>query len=276
MAMVLPTVHDFLSLASQLARRAGEMSLAHVHDFSTSRKSDHTIVTSVDHAIQADILRGIGESFPDHPILAEECVEVTGDAQTRATAARYCWVVDPLDGTRNYVSGLPCFATSIAVLDQGRPIAAAVYEHNQRMMFTAGAGGGAFLDGKPIRVDDPPKHRDHLLGIPSSKDSLTQLVIRDWLATRGFICRNLGATTVHLALVAAGSLAGAFAKQAKLWDIAAGLLLMNEAGGRMTDPFGKDLLPFRLDADPQRDIPFLAAGPTMHRRLLETIQSVTI
>lgn len=275
MAMEIPTAHEFLELASQLALRAGEVSLTHAHDFSTSRKSDHTIVTSVDHAIQAEILRGISGYFPDHAILAEESIGVADKPPTRITEARYCWVIDPLDGTRNYVSGLPCFATSIGVLDEGRPVAAVVYEHNQRKMFTAIAGGGAFLDGQPIRVDDPPEYRDHLLGIPSSKNSLTQLVIRDWLATPGFICRNLGATTVHLALVAAGSMAGAFAKQAKLWDIAAGLLLVNEAGGRMTDPRGDDLLPFDLDADPQRDIPFLAAGPTMHERLLESIRSAT-
>jgi myo-inositol-1(or 4)-monophosphatase len=277
-----PTVQDFLEVASRLAREAGEVSIARINDAFASRKSDDTVVTTTDHAIQAQILRVLAELFPDHAVCAEEAQPPplqgggSGGSHAEMSAARYCWVVDPLDGTRNYVSGLPCFATSIAVLERGRPVAAVVYEHNQRLLFSACAGGGAHLNGRRILVDDPPRHGDYLLGIPSSKDSLTQGVVRDWLGTKGFICRNLGATTVHLALVAAGSMVGAYGKQAKLWDVAAGALLVAEAGGRITDPFGGDLLPFRLDADGQRDIPFLAAGPVMHERLLESIRSATI
>jgi myo-inositol-1(or 4)-monophosphatase len=288
-----PTVQDFLELASRLAREAGDISIARINDASASRKSDDTVVTTTDHAIQAQILGAVAELFPDHAVCAEEAQppplhrpprapplqgggQGSGGLHAEVSAARFCWVVDPLDGTRNYVSGLPCFATSIAVLERGRPVAAVVYEHNQRLLFSACAGGGAHLNGRRILVEDPPRHGDYLLGIPSSKDFLTQRVVRGWLGTKGFICRNLGATTVHLALVAAGSMAGAFGKQAKLWDVAAGALLVAEAGGRITDPFGGDLLPFRLDADGQRDIPFLAAGPVMHERLLESIRSATL
>lgn len=277
-----PTVQDFLEVASRLALEAGETSIARINDASASRKSDDTVVTTTDHAIQAQILRVIAELFPDHAVCAEEAQPLplqrggSGGLHADVSAARFCWVIDPLDGTRNYVSGLPCFATSIAVLEHGRPVMAVVCEHNQRLLFSACAGGGAHLNGRPILVDDPPRHGDYLLGVPSSKDSLTQRIVRDWLGTKGFICRNLGATTVHLALVAAGSMAGAFGKQAKLWDVAAGALLVAEAGGRITDPFGGDLLPFRLDADGQRDIPFLAAGPVMHERLLESIRSATL
>ena len=280
-------VQDFLELASRLAREAGEVSIARINDAHASRKSDDTVVTTTDHAIQARILRALSEFFPDHAVCAEEALPPplakggiggvgAAGAHADVSAARFCWVVDPLDGTRNYVSGLPCFATSIAVLERGQPVAAVVYEHNQRLLFSAGAGGGAYLNGRRIHVDDPPRHGDYLLGIPSTKDALSLEVTRNWLGTKGFICRNLGAITVHLALVAAGSMAGAFGRQAKLWDVAAGALLVAEAGGRITDPFGGDLLPFRLDADPQRDIPFLAAGPVMHERLLESIRSATI
>lgn len=291
-------VQDFLELASRLAREAGEVSIARINDAHASRKSDDTVVTTTDHAIQARILRALSEFFPDHAVCAEEVQPHpltppppsppfasggaglgeggAGGAHADVSAARFCWVVDPLDGTRNYVSGLPCFATSIAVLERGRPVAAVVYEHNQRLLFSAGAGGGAHLNGRRIHVDDPPRHGDYLLGIPSTKDALSLEVTRNWLGTKGFICRNLGATAVHLALVAAGSMAGAFGRQAKLWDVAAGALLVAEAGGRITDPFGGNLLPFRLDADGQRDIPFLAAGPVMHERLLESIRSATL
>ena len=99
-------------------------------------------------------------------------------------------------------------------------------------------------------------------------------VLQSWAATEGFVCRNLGSTALHLAMVASGVLAGAFAKRSKIWDIAAGWLLVSEAGGRITDIRGQDQLPFALDADPNRDLPFLAAPPEMHKYLLETVRAV--
>jgi len=270
-----PGIEKMLELASLLAWEAAEVSLPWTNDAPASRKSDNTVVTSTDHAIQARIVHAIHGAFPDHAICAEEAVDNAADSNPETGHAAFCWVIDPLDGTRNYVSGLPCFATSIAVLEQGRPVAAAICEHNQRALYTAWAGGGAYLDGRRIRVEEPPRESDHLLGIPSTKDAPSLRVARHWLGTKGFVCRNLGATTIHLALVAAGAMTGAFARQTKLWDVAAGALLVVEAGGKITDPSGDAMLPFRLDADRQRDIPYLAAGPAMHERLLESIRSAT-
>ncbi len=260
----------FQALAVRLSQEAGATALSTVHGVVSSRKADRTVVTPTDRAIERHILREIHEAYPEHAVIGEESTD--GEFRPAADESRFCWVVDPLDGTRNFVSGLPCFATSIAVLEHGRPIAAVVREHNTGSVFSAVVGEGAFCNGRPLHVDDPPSQADHLLGIASTKDDLTVRVTRSWIGTRGYICRNLGATTVHLACVASGAMVGAFAVRAKLWDIAAGLLLVEEAGGRMTDPYGGALLPFRLGAECRADLPFLAAGPIMHARLLDSIR----
>jgi myo-inositol-1(or 4)-monophosphatase len=259
-----------LNLATELAVEAGSISLARFGKAAVRRKPDDSVVTDADDAIQAHIVHRLSEAYPDHAILAEETPR-RGCDHGDPTSAPYVWVVDPLDGTRNYASGLSCFATSIAVLEQGRPVIGVVYEPNLRHLYTAWRGGGASLNGRAIRVEEPPTSHDHLIGVPSSKDELTVSVLRRWAATKGMVLRNLGATTLHLAMVASGALAAAYGKQSKIWDVAAGALLVSEAGGRITDPFGAELLPFALEADPDRDIPFLAGAPTMHSRLLQSL-----
>ncbi len=263
---------DMLGLATRLATEAASIARKPWKDAGARRKADASVVTDVDHAIQAHILKAIAEAYPDHAVRAEETVpEPTVHADP--ASARYCWVVDPLDGTRNYVSEFPFFGTSIAVLDRGRPVVGVISEHNLGHLYATVLGGGATLNHESIHVNEPAQGDDWLLGIPSSKDAFTVSVLRSWAGTTGFILRNVGSTAVHLAMVASGTLVGAFAKRSKIWDIAAGVLLINEAGGVITDPDGSDLFPLTLDADPSVDIPFLAATPGVHGRLLETIQT---
>jgi len=262
-----------LNLAAELAVEAASISLARFGKAEVRRKPDDSVVTDADDAIQAHIVQRLSETYPDHAVLAEETPR-RGCDHGDPTRARYVWVVDPLDATRNYASGLSCFATSIAALEAGEPLIGVVYEHNLRHLYTAVVGKGALLNGRPIRVVEPPTSHDHLIGIPSSKDELTVRVLRSWVAAKGFILRNLGAATLHLAMVASGALEAAYGKQSKIWDVAAGALLVREAGGLITDPAGGELLPFALEADPNRDIPFLAGGPTMHRRLLQLIREL--
>ena len=262
---------EMLALARRLTAEGGDIARSYLGQARSRLKADTSLVTDADHAIQAHILEAVAARFPHHAVCAEETVSDPA-AHAEPTAARYCWVIDPLDGTRNFVSGFPFFATSIAVLDRGRPVVGVVGEHNLGLVYAAAKGSGATLNDRPIRVNEPPPGSDVLLGIPSSKDRLTIDTVCAWIATKGFVLRNVGSTAVHLAMVAADTLAGAFGKQCKIWDLAAGLLLVTEAGGHITDPVGGDLLPLSLDADPNRDIPFLAAAPKLHGRLLKTLE----
>lgn len=262
------------TLAERLAGEAAELSLARIGRINATRKADGSIVTETDYAIQERIVSAITQQFPDHAVLAEEHMSGAGTA-VAAAEARFTWVIDPLDGTRNYVSRLPCFATSIAVLDRGTPVVGVIVEHNLRCCYAAISGRGATLDGEPIRCANPADGEDWLIGIPSSKDSLTVQVLRGWVATKGYVCRNLGSTAFHLALVASGTLVAAFAKRAKIWDVAAGVLIAAEAGAQITGAVGAELLPFDLQADANADVPFLAAPPVVHGCLLSSIQAAS-
>ena len=192
-----------------------------------------------------------------------------------ATEARFCWVIDPLDGTRNYAYGVPCFSTSLAVLDRGRPVVGVVFEHNQKLLYAAIAGMGATCNGSGIRAAEVLEGRDVLVAFPSSKDQTTVDVRRDWVPRRGLVGRNLGSTALHLALVASGALSAAFCKRSKIWDIAAGGLLVTEGGGLITDLSGAERMSFDLAAAPDEDLPVLAAALQTHRQLLATIQAAT-
>lgn len=267
----LEAMHDF---AVALARHAGTMSLAARDRLVTERKADRTVVTETDHAIQRHILAAIARQFPDHAVAAEEKL-VNVDAHALLNKARYTWVLDPLDGTRNFVAGFPCFATSLALLDQGEAVIGVIAEHNLGQVFHTSKGSGAWLDDQPIQTREPNPEDDWLVAVPSTKDLLTVQVASRWIAARGLVCRNTGSTAIHLALVASGALAGAFCKRCKLWDVAAGFLLVCEAGGRVTDPQGRKYQRFALDADPDLDLPFLAGAAGAYETLFAMIHDVT-
>lgn len=262
---------EMLSLAGELAQRAGELALARIEQAQASRKHDKSVVTTTDHEIQSMIVQAVGDAYPDHAVCGEETA-CSVSQKVAAEGARHCWVIDPLDGTRNYVARLPCFATSIAVLDRGEPVVGVIYEHNTRSLFTATRGYGARLNDSIIRVNERGEDSDHLLGTASSKDEMAVRVAAAWHARRGFICRNFGSTAFEMGLVASGAMTGMLGRRAKIWDVAAGALLIREAGGVFTNPYGAELLPFRMDADPQQAIPFLASSAAMHSVLLETIR----
>lgn len=262
---------ELRDLAARLADDAAAIALPRIGERPSDRKADNSVVTEADHAIQAHILAAIAREHPDHAIITEEIVR-RPEMHAHLAHARYCWVIDPIDGTRNFVAGFPCFATSIAVLDRGRPVAAAIREHNTPALYTAALGEGAAVNGRTIRVRVPLPEEDWLVGGPSSKDALTTRVLETWIHTRGLIYRNVGTSAVHLAWVASGALVAAFAKRCKIWDIAAGMLLVSEAGGTITGVLGQGLLPLDLTADADTDIPFLAAEPAAHARLLGLIR----
>lgn len=266
-----PDRTSMLALAKRLAEKAAEISLVRIGQATASRKFDKSIVTTTDHEIQSLIVRAIGSAYPDHAICGEE-TEPSAGARVAPERTRYCWVIDPLDGTRNYVARLPCFATSIAVLDKGAPIVGVIYEHNTRQLFSATVEGGAFLNGDAIHVNNLGDDSDHLLGLASSKDEMALRVGRAWHGTRGYVCRNFGSTAFEMGLIASGAMTGMLGRRVKIWDVAAGALLIQEAGGVFTDPNGEPLTPFSMDADPQQNIPFLAASRRMHEILLDSIR----
>ena len=251
---------DLAEQASQWLRRAGRVG-------DVTLKADLSVVTSADRAIQRLIVDRLASECPDHAIVGEEDQAGSSRGPGRSEA-RHCWVIDPLDGTRNYTVGFPCFATSIALLEGGVPVVGVVREHNTGLTYSAVAGDGTTLDGQTIHVCGQSVDGDRIIAFPSTKDDLTVRVLRLWVARPGLVCRNMGSTALHLALVASGAVEAAYARRCKIWDIAAGALLVIAAGGVVTRLDGSPLFPWSDDADPGENIPTLAGTPFLHGELL--------
>ncbi len=204
-----------------------------------SRKGEMDLVTEADLASQRLIVEAIRERYPHHAILAEEGLEVEG--------TEFIWLIDPLDGTINYFHGYPVFAPSIAVQRGQETILGAIYDPLRDELFYAQRGGGATLNGHRLTVSSTRSLASALLatGFPYERATLPNNNLAEFnhLIFRAQEIRRGGAATLDLAYVAAGRLDGYWEMHLNPWDWAAGALLVEEAGGRVTDLEGKPWKP---------------------------------
>ncbi len=199
-------------------------------------KSAVDLVTEFDRRAEALVIEGIRAAFPDHTIVAEE--DSAGRARLSPPQGP-CWYIDPLDGTTNFVHALPHFAVSIAFFDGGRPVSAAVYDPCKRELFRAEKDAGAFLAEQRLSVS-PVQDLDKALlvtGFPYDRREHADLYLRYF---RDFMCaaqdlRRYGSASLDLCYVAAGRFDGFFEWKLHPWDTAAGWLVVEEAGGRVSD-----------------------------------------
>ena len=218
-----------LEVAVEAAQLAGSFQR---HRFATelaiALKGDKDLVTEVDRESERLIVSHLLAAFPTHNIVAEEGEYPQGDSP-------YRWVIDPLDGTTNYAHAFPWFCVSIGLENAGEIVAAVIYNPVHEELFTATSGGGAFLNGRRIRVSSRSPLQNSLLGTGFPYDCASDPAnnfdhfIRFQKAARGI--RRAGAAALDLAYVAAGRLDGFWALKLKPWDVAAGTLLVREAGG---------------------------------------------
>jgi len=251
-----------------LAQLGGQTAARFLGKVTATRKADDSPVTEADHAAQEAILSALAHRHPSHSILVEEDV-VRPDRHAALAGSDYCWIVDPIDGTRNFSRGVRIYATSIAVMHGGRPIAAAIHDATTEVVYSAAYGGGAFREDERIVLRDRPIDRDTTVAVGSFRRREAPQAVRGWLDR--FLLRNFGSTSLHLAWVAAGLVDAAYSAECKLWDIAAAALFIEEAGGIITDQAGRTLWPIDLLAYSGEDIPVLAGTPTMHSCLLATL-----
>jgi len=242
----------------------------------TRRKSDGSEVTEADRAAQEAIVACLRAARPDDDVIAEEGLSwirprrrtlrsrLRADAQDPAI----CWVVDPLDGTRNFIAGIPLYAVSVAALCGGIPVAGAVYLPEREEMYSS-AGDKVLRNGRPLPLRRRRPSERYLVGIPSALDRQALAVVRSW--PRRVVLRNLGVTSLHLAMVAARQLEAALISDSRLWDIAAGWLLVRAAGGVMTRLDGRSIFPVNLARYAGEPIPSLACCTVVkHRALLSS------
>ena len=229
-----------------------------------SNKGDIDLVTEADLAAERLIVERIRSYHPRHAILTEESGDV---AEAGGRDSEYKWIIDPLDGTTNYAHGYPVFCVSVALEHDGRVVVGAVYDPSRDEMFAAERGGGATLNGRPLRVSETVELNRALVctGFPYDVRERGDFArhFRAFIMQAQSVRRD-GAAALDLAYVAAGRFDGFWEEGLRPWDVAAGVLLVEEAGGRVTHYDGS---PFRVYTPP-----IAASNGLVHDAMLSVLQ----
>ncbi|MFD0868303.1 MULTISPECIES: inositol monophosphatase family protein [Paenibacillus] len=264
---------SFTAVAVNTAAKAGEWIKSKLgsHTKLAMKTSSHDLVTEVDKGSEALIRNLIMTHFPHHSFLGEEGVEPGAEASAEALEAHrdteYLWIVDPIDGTTNFIHGFPFFSVSIALAYKGEPIVGVVYDPSRDELFVAEKGKGAYLRGQRIEVSGETRLSDSLIGtgFPADRSALpVNLTGLQAITPQVRNVRTAGSAALHLAYVAAGRLSGFWEIGLNAWDMAAGALLVQEAGGKITDTYGT---PYSLSV---RNV--LASNGKIHDEFRETLK----
>ena len=235
-------MHPMLSTAVKAARRAGSIINRGARDLdrlTITTKGPKDFVSEVDRAAEAAIVETLLKTYPDHAILAEE-----GTAKGANADAEYVWIIDPLDGTTNFLHGLPQYCVSIALQHKGQITQGVIYDPVHNDLFTATRGRGAFLNDHRMRVSRRQHLKDCLIGTGfpfrdgADLEAYVAMMRAMMAATAGL--RRPGAAALDLAYVAAGYYDGFWEVGLNPWDVAAGSLLITEAGGLVGDLAGEN------------------------------------
>lgn len=262
---------EFCAAACELARRAGEVLLrqrAHVRRADPERKGRRDLVTAADREAEALIVSGLHQRFPEHGVLAEEGVATPLGRADRD--AELTWVVDPLDGTTNFVHGIPFYGSALGLVCGGEPVVGVVHAPELATTFSAVHGQGARRDGESLHVSRTTTITDALLATgfsyvrnePGHDDNTARIAA---VIPRCRDLRRLGSAQLDLCLVAAGTFDGYWELDLSPWDMAAGAVVVREAGGRVSDLRGGDRWLHGGDV--------LASNGPLHDALLDLVGS---
>lgn len=256
----MPSLEAYLQVAVQAARAAGAVHLSHLgQEIKVRAKSTFAdLVTEVDAEAERVIREIILKAFPEHAILGEE--------GGQAGAGAFRWIVDPLDGTVNYAHGYPVFCSSVGFEMNGVRTVGAVFDPTRNELFTAVRGGGAFLNGQRLSVSSTPTLNTPALvatGFPYDTSGETNLAQVAKILRLGVPLRRPGAAALDLCNVACGRMDAYWEYGIKPWDVAAGSLILEEAGGTVTDLTGENT--------PYSDL-IVATNGKLHAELLALLQ----
>jgi myo-inositol-1(or 4)-monophosphatase len=263
--MPIPDTARYLATAIDIVLRAGDLQMRRFgRDFRVEMKGAIDLVTEVDIEVEQMCRAVLAERFPSHAVLAEEA---GGLPDATDGTSEYCWIFDPIDGTTNYAHGLPVFCSSLALEIRGRIAIGAIYDPTRRELFTAERGVGAFLNGSRMAVSKADRLVDAVLvtGFPYDihQNPGNILGLFNAFIGRARAVRRLGSAALDLCYVAAGRLDGFWEGSLRPWDVAAGALLVEEAGGQVC---GMDGSPFAARA---RHV--VAANPALLPSMLQVI-----
>jgi myo-inositol-1(or 4)-monophosphatase len=268
------SLNNDLDYAMELARGAGRIALDHFGRVERLTKRHAEAVTVADRACQRFIVAGLRQRFAGDGIIGEE--NDTGDAITFECPDPLgrVWVIDPIDGTNNFVAGYPNFAVCIGLLDKGCPVLGVVYDVCRNYMYAAAQGHGARLNNQPTVALRTPMDDASLLMLTShlidKSGRIPQWAVR-LLGQTALKLRISGSAALEAVQVAAGIAHGAVTVNGKLWDAAAPAAIVLEAGGLFTDLKGNPVFPFDLTHYDGGKVPFLASAPAAHANLLKEL-----
>ena len=257
--------NEYLRVCEEAVRIGGREIQDWVGRFEVRKKGPADLVAQADLASQAAIRRTVLGAFPGHCLLGEETTpEQPVPVFSGGNRAEYRWIVDPLDGTTNFVHGVPHYSVSLALERNGDLLVGAVYDPLLEECFTAAAGQGAWLNGRPIHTSQVAQLSDALAAAgfpPNVKRDAPDLLLFLEMACRCQAIRRTGSSALNLCYLAAGRFDLYWSYSTNIWDVAAGVLILQEAGGRITSPVGGD---FSLE-----EAHFLAAANRgLHAQLL--------
>ena len=253
-----------LNFAIETAQEAGHILLEKFGRITTvTKKGDIDLVTEADLASEHHIIERIKSYYPKHSILAEE----SGEAVVIGGDSTWKWIIDPLDGTTNYAHGYPCFCVTLALEHDGEIVIGVTFDPTREELFAAERGRGATLNGKPIRVSSTDKLGDSLIvtGFPydfKARKNFAQHLTDFLLSSRGV--RRDGSAAIDMAYVACGRFDGFWEEGLNPWDVAAGKLLIEEAGGMVTYYDGSKFTIYHP--------PICASNGGIHSQMLEVLK----
>ena len=263
--MTLPDLTQLSHDLAALCRRTAEFIQQEARTFDRARiehKGLHDLVSYVDQETERKLVAGLRQLLPQAGFITEE-----GTAGPDTQTEEFTWIIDPLDGTTNFVHGLPVYSISVALLQHKELVVGVVHEANRDESFRAVRGGGAFCNNQPIHVTDIAALHDSLIatGFPYKDFGLmdSYLQILGAFFTRSHGVRRLGSAAVDLAYVAAGRFEGFFEFNLNSYDVAAGILLVREAGGHVTQ--------FLTEGDPLFGREVVASNGHLHADIQATI-----
>lgn len=265
---------DELRHAIAIARQAAALVLGHYGNVRRLTKRHNEAVSEADRASQRLIVSELRKLYPHDGIIGEE--NDTGDAITFdvPNPTGRTWVIDPIDGTNNFLAGLSNFAVCIGLMEAGRPVLGVVQDVTRDQTYSAAAGLGATLDGRPLHVARTPMDDTAMLMLTSNlldaQGRCPAFAVCFFEQTNWKI-RMMGSAALEAVEVAAGVAHGAITLNGKLWDVAAPAAIVLEAGGIVTDPRGGQIFPFSLAGYSGAKVPFVAAAPAAHEQLIREI-----
>jgi myo-inositol-1(or 4)-monophosphatase len=275
----MPLAHD-LQYAIELARGASRIILDQYGKVErltkTHAAANEEAVTEADRASQRHIVAGLRKRFPTDGIVGEE--SETGESITFEcpNPQGRVWVIDPIDGTNNFVAGLGNFAVCIGLLERGEPVLGVVYDVTRDLAYSAARGEGAWLGTKRLQAVQNPLSDSSMLMLTSNlldKQGRLPGWVTRWISQTNWKIRMLGSAALEAVQVGAGVAHGAVTVNGKLWDVAAPAAIVLEAGGRVTTFAGEPIFPFNLRNYAGAKVPFVAAAPAAHAELLREIRT---